>query len=268
MFGTRLSSADERPGDSVTLSVVIPAYNEIRTIAEVLSRVRRVDVSKEIIVIDDGSSDGTREYLGELASQMETQSKLAKSDDSRVPLEDNNLVVIFQSKNQGKGAALRRGFEAARGKIVVIQDADLELNPEEYPKLIEPILAGRADVVYGSRFLASGRNGAPISRYLANRILTLASNLCTGQKLTDVWTGYKTFRSDVLKEIQLCEDRFGFEPEVTAKLARLGCRIAEVSVSYDYRTYSDGKKISWKDGFYGVWCTLRLGIDVRLTDSQ
>jgi glycosyltransferase involved in cell wall biosynthesis len=250
----------ERRSSSPTLSVVIPAYNEIVTIGEVLSRVRAVSIDKEIIIVDDGSTDGTREYLSKLPEHPPSTTGSHASGATGSPGASNEVRVVLQERNRGKGAALRRGFECARGQIVVIQDADLELNPNEYPKLIEPILKGQADVVYGSRFLANGRNGVPISRYLANRILTITSNLCTHLKLTDVWTGYKTFRRDVLDQIELREDRFGFEPEITAKIARRSYRIVEVPVTYECRSYSEGKKISWKDSFRGIWCTLRYSL--------
>jgi glycosyltransferase involved in cell wall biosynthesis len=244
------------PSSSPTLTVVIPAYNEIATIAEVLVRVRAVPIDKEIIVVDDGSTDGTREYLSKLpGSPQPTTDSYAGGNGA-----SNYLRVILQDSNQGKGAALRRGFQAARGQIVVIQDADLELNPDEFPRLIQPILQGHADVVYGSRFLGKGRNGIPISPYLANKGLTFASNLCTRLTLTDVWTGYKIFRRDVLDLIELQEDRFGFEPEITAKLARRGYRILEVPGSYECRSYAEGKKIRFKDSVRGIWCTLRYSL--------
>ena len=257
MFAANPANPSEHISSSPTLSVVIPAYNEIATIAQVLSRVRAVNIDKEIIVVDDGSTDGTREYLDTLREPSQSISDAHASAPAAGPSASNHLRIIFQEKNYGKGAALRRGFQCARGQIVVIQDADLELNPDEFPKLIEPILQGRADVVYGSRFLGKDRNGIPISRYVANKGLTLASNLCTRLKLTDVWTGYKTFRREVLEGIELEEDRFGFEPEVTAKLARRGYRILEVPVGYDCRSYAEGKKIRWKDSVRGIWCTLR-----------
>ena len=259
VYGLPMSTATpltlfEQVSFSPTLSVVIPAYNEIATIADVLYRVRAVDIDKEIIIVDDGSTDGTREYLRELSEHTPHAEVPAGR-----PSVANDLRILFQEKNRGKGSALRRGFRSAQGQIIVIQDADLELNPNEFHKLIEPILRGQADVVYGSRFL-SGRNAIPISRYLANKLLTLTSNMCTHLSLTDVWTGYKTFRRDVLDRINLREDRFGFEPEITAKLARQGYRIFEVPVSYDCRSYAQGKKIGWKDSIRGIWCTLRYSL--------
>jgi glycosyltransferase involved in cell wall biosynthesis len=242
------------------LSVVMPVYNERSTIEEILSRVQAVDIVKEIIVVDDGSSDGTREYLGELAKCVESNSrtKVNLASECSPPLD--SLRVLFQDKNCGKGAALRRGFREALGDIVIIQDADLELDPEDYYKLIEPITQGSADVVYGSRFLGRTRQGIPFSSYVANKLLTLASNIVTGLRITDVWTGYKVFRREILQKIELREDRFGFEPEVTAKVARTGCRVFEVPVSYSCRTRIEGKKIGWKDGLRGLWCTLRYSV--------
>lgn len=236
------------------LSVVMPVYNERATIEEIISRVLAVNIEKEIVVVDDCSTDGTREYLQRLAVLFEAR-KCGTS---------GNLRFLFQDKNCGKGAALRRGFQEVTGEIVVIQDADLELDPREYGKLIAPIQLGRADVVYGSRFLGRKRESVPPSHFWGNRFLTLASNICTGLHLTDVWTGYKTFRREVLDGMCLCEDRFGFEPEFTAKIAAAGWRVSEVPVSYVCRTQKEGKKISWRDGFRGLGCTLYYSIPSRL----
>jgi glycosyltransferase involved in cell wall biosynthesis len=246
--------AEDRPP---TLSVVVPVYNERATIEEILSRVQAVDIEKEIIVVDDASSDGTREYLVEMANRVGSNSPANTNLDSqRLPRRDN-IRVFFQEKNCGKGAALRRGFEEARGEIVIIQDADLELDPQDYYRLIDPIVRGLSDVVYGSRFLGKTRQGIPFAPYAANKILTLASNLATGLHLTDAWTGYKVFRREVLQKIALREDRFGFEPEITAKVASRGHQVFEVPVSYTCRTRAEGKKIRWKDGLRGLWCTWR-----------
>jgi glycosyltransferase involved in cell wall biosynthesis len=225
------------------LSIVIPAYNERATIAEIVRRVRAAPVSgleREIIVVDDCSTDGTREILGGLPRE--------------------GLRVIEKPKNQGKGAALRDGFAAATGDIVLVQDADLEYDPNEYPRLLQPILDGVADVVYGSRFLGGPHRVLYFWHYVANRGLTLLSNMVTNVNLTDMETCYKVFRSDVLKQITLESDRFGFEPEVTAKVARLGCRIFEVPISYYGRTYAEGKKIGWKDGVNALSCIVRYGL--------
>jgi glycosyltransferase involved in cell wall biosynthesis len=226
------------------------------TIEEVLVRVQAIDIDKEILVIDDGSTDGTRQYLEGLSDHIQGA---AGGPFGRLTL-TQNIRVFFQERNAGKGAAVRRGFNEALGEVVVIQDADLELNPEEYPRLIEPIAQGRADVVYGSRFLGKTRDSQSYLYYLANKVLTVSSNHLTGLKLTDVWTGYKMIRRDVLKQFQLREDRFGFEPEITAKIAKTGCRVTEVPVAYTVRSRDEGKKIGWKDGVRGMWCTLRYSI--------
>lgn len=245
-----LEMGDARPAPH--LSVVIPAYNEIATIAEILRRVQAVVKNAEIIVVDDGSSDGTRQYLAQLSKSVTPQST--------AELSCENLRIFFQAKNCGKGAALRRGFQEARGDIVIVQDADLELDPREYANLIAPIDGGLADVVYGSRFLGKTSHDVPQAHYLANKILTVTSNLLTGLSLSDVWTGYKVFRREVLQRVTLRENRFGFEPEFTAKIARAGCRICEVPVSYAVRRRDEGKKIGWKDAVRGMWCTLRYSL--------
>lgn len=226
-----------------TLSVVIPCYNEVDTIEAILEAVSASDVdSKEIIVVDDFSTDGTRDKLQELMA-------------------GGGIEVAFHERNQGKGAALRTGFAKAKGDIVIVQDADLEYDPREYPKLLEPILEGRADVVFGSRF-AGGESHRVLYfwHYLANKALTLASNMFTNLNLTDMETCYKAFRREIIQKIEIKENRFGFEPEVTAKLARTGCRIYEVGISYSGRTYSEGKKIGWKDGVRALWCIVRYNV--------
>jgi glycosyltransferase involved in cell wall biosynthesis len=218
----------------VKLSVVIPVYNEKATVREILGRVRAVNLPKEIIIVDDFSTDGTREILQELGS-------------------DQGLKVVFQARNMGKGAALRAGFEAVTGDIVIIQDADLEYNPAEYPILIQPILANKADVVYGSRFLSGPHRVLFFWHSVGNKILTTLSNMMTDLNLTDMETCYKVFRASILKQIELREDRFGFEPEFTAKIARARCRVYEVPISYSGRDYSEGKKIHWKDGVAAIF---------------
>jgi len=226
-----------------TLSVVIPCFNEIATIESIVAAVELSPVQDlEIILVDDGSTDGTRELL-------------------RDKLEPRVARVIYHTANRGKGAALRSGFEAATGEMVIIQDADLEYDPQEYPLLIAPILAGKADVVFGSRF--SGGSSTRVLyywHYLGNRCLTTLSNMLTNINLTDMEVCYKVFRREVLQKIQLEEDRFGFEPEITAKVARLGCRIYEVGISYAGRTYKEGKKVSWRDGVRAVWCILKYNL--------
>ena len=241
------------------LSVVMPVYNEIATIKEILARVQAVDIDKEIILVDDGSTDGTREFLEELAIGLELNSS-PMAGSCEPLLHSDPIRIFFQNKNYGKGAALRRGFQKARGEIVIIQDADLELDPQEYPKLLEPIELGEADVVYGSRFLGKPPEKVSFAHYLGNKLLTVSSNVLTGMKLTDVWTGYKVFRREVLQAIDIRENRFGFEPEITAKVAKNRCRLKEVPVSYSCRAREDGKKISWKDGFRGMWCTFRYSL--------
>jgi glycosyltransferase involved in cell wall biosynthesis len=217
---------------------VIPVYNEVGTIKEIVSRVQAVDLEKEIIIVDDGSTDGTRKLLQEIT------------------LSHENIRVLYHDRNQGKGAALRTGFEGATGDIVIIQDADLEYDPREYPVLLEPILDGRADIVYGSRFLGGPHRVLFFWHYLGNKFLTLLSNALTNLNLTDMETCYKVFRREVLNDIQLKSNRFGFEPEFTAKIAKKGFRIYETSISYSGRTYAEGKKIGWKDGVKAIFAII------------
>lgn len=228
-----------------TLSVIIPVFNEITTIARLLARVEAVPIDKEIILVDDASTDGTTEALRALAT-------------------DRGHRVVFHQVNQGKGAALRSGFAAARGRIVIVQDGDLEYNPAEYPKLIAPILDGRADVVYGSRF-AGGESHRVLRfwHYTMNQFLTFVSNCFSDIYLTDMETCYKVFRRDVLANIIIEEDRFGFEPEITAKVAALNCRVYEVSISYEGRAFSAGKKIGWRDGVRALWCIAKYNLRAR-----
>jgi len=224
----------------VKLSVVIPVYNEKDTVAELVRRVRAValPVEKEIVIVDDFSTDGTRDLIRHL--------------------EGADTRVLFQPKNMGKGAALQAGFAAATGDIVLVQDADLEYDPAEYPALLAPILDGRADVVYGSRFLGGPHRVLFYWHAVGNRFLTGFSNMVTNLNLTDMETCYKAFRREVLRRIDLKSRRFGFEPEVTIKVARLGCRIYEVPVSYAGRDYAEGKKIGWKDGLAAFFHIIRF----------
>ena len=223
------------------LSIVIPVYNEKDTIQQIYDAVKAVDLEKEIILVDDCSTDGTREILQNL-----------KDDATR---------VVLHERNQGKGAALRTGFGKATGDIVIIQDADLEYDPGQYPKLIQPILQGKADVVYGSRFMTGEyRRVLFFWHMVGNKVLTLLSNMFTNLNLTDMETCYKVFRREVLEKIQVEEDRFGFEPEITAKIAKLDVRIYEVGISYSGRTYKEGKKIGWKDGVSALWCILKYNL--------
>lgn len=222
------------------LSVVMPAYNEKETIREIVARVQAVPIDKEIIIVDDGSTDGTREILREMDGK-------------------NGVRVFLQPQNCGKGAAIARGFQEARGEMVVIQDADLEYDPNEYPKLIHPIDSGNADVVYGSRFLGGGeRRVLYFWHTVGNRLLTLISNMLTNLNLTDMETCYKVFRREVVQSITIESPRFGLEPEITAKIARRGYRVYEVPISYYGRTYEEGKKIGFKDAVSAVWTMLKF----------
>ena len=224
-----------------TVSVIVPAYNERPSIAEALERVVQAPVGglkKEIVVVDDCSTDGTREYLKAIDTE--------------------GVVCVFHEKNQGKGAALRTGIARASGDIILIQDADLEYDPSEYPKLLQPILDGKADVVYGSRFCGGDSHRVLYFWHsVGNRFLTLLSNMMTNLNLTDIETCYKVFTRPIISQLELKEDRFGFEPEVTAKIASRRCRIYEVGISYSGRTYADGKKITWKDGLRTLWCIVK-----------
>ena len=226
------------------ISVVMPCFNEIDTIEAIIQKVLSVDLSlqRELIIVDDFSTDGTRDFLKGLDDRPEVR-------------------LVFHEANRGKGAALRTGFGAAIGDIIIIQDADLEYDPNEYPKLVRPILDGQADVVFGSRFIGGESHRVLYFWHsLGNKFLTLLSNMFTNHNLTDMEVGYKVFRRNLLDSIQLREDRFGFEPEFTAKVARLRVPIYEVGISYYGRTYAEGKKINWKDGFRAIYVILKYGL--------
>jgi glycosyltransferase involved in cell wall biosynthesis len=229
------------------LSVVMPVYNEQATLAEVISRVLAVPLDVELICVDDGSTDGSRELLAQLISAHP------------------QIRVLLQPKNIGKGAALRRGIQEATGDYVIIQDADLEYDPSDYPALLRPLLEGKADVVYGSRFTGSGPHRVLYFWHsVANQILTLISNALTNMNLTDMETCYKIFRREILQSIPIEEDRFGFEPEITVKIAKRRLRVYEVGISYWGRTYEEGKKIGWKDGVQALFCLLKYTLQEPL----
>jgi len=242
------------------VSVVIPVYNERAFIEEVLLRVQASRIEKEIIVIDDRSTDGTRLLLEELDKAQSEGKRQVPVQNGKALLRLENIRFLFQTENGGKGAALRRGFEAAGGDIILVQDADLEYDPKDYDKLLEPILDDRADVVYGSRFLGGPQRVHYFWHYCGNKFLTLLSDVFTNLKLTDMETCYKVFRREVLQNIKLKSNRFGFEPEITAKISKGNWRIYEVSISYAGRTYAEGKKITWKDGLSTLWCILRFNL--------
>lgn len=240
------------------VSVVIPVYNERATIDEILRRVLDTEIRKEVVIVDDCSTDGTRQILEEMAARQAKGESTVPAQDGGDSVGLRDLRIFFQTQNQGKGAALRRGFAEAVGNIVLVQDADLEYDPRDYDKLLEPILDGRADVVYGSRFLGGPQRVHYFWHYVANKMLTLLSNIFTNLKLTDMETCYKVFRKEVLQGIELKADRFGFEPEITAKIAKGKWRIYEVPISYAGRTYEEGKKITWKDGVQALWFIIRF----------
>jgi glycosyltransferase involved in cell wall biosynthesis len=225
------------------LSIIIPAFNEAAFLPEVIRRVEETPYDKEIIIVDDGSTDGTREYLKGLVSE--------------------GIKVIVHEKNMGKGAAMRTGIAVASGDVVIVQDADLEYDPKDYPVLLEPIMQGKADVVYGSRFLGGPHRVLFFWHSVGNSLITLISNIFTDLNLTDMETGYKAFRKKVFETITIESNRFGFEPEITAKVAKKGFRIYEVPISYSGRSYQEGKKITWKDGIKAIFTVLKYNLFCR-----
>lgn len=226
-----------KPAQDYLLSVVMPVYNEVRTLIMIIDRVRAIDIRKEIVLVDDGSTDGTRDLLRE-----------------KVEGHYPDVRVFYHDRNRGKGAAVRTAIEKCEGDYIIIQDADLEYDPAEYPALLAPILDGRADVVFGSRFLGGGAHRVHLFWHkVANNVLTTLSNMMTNLNLTDMEVCYKVFKSEVIKSIKLKSNRFEFEPEITAKVAKKHCRIYEVPISYSGRDYSEGKKIGWKDGVTALW---------------
>ena len=221
------------------LTVIIPVFNEVRTILKVIEKVQEVPLKKEIIVVDDGSTDGTRDVLEGCGGEIK---------------------IFFHETNQGKGAAIRTAIPHVTGDIVIIQDADLEYDPSEYPRLIAPILEGKADVVYGSRFLGGPHRVLFFWHAIGNKILTTLSNILTDLNLSDMETGHKVFKGEVLKRIKIESNRFGFEPEITAKVAKMGCRIYEIPISYWGRDYSEGKKINWRDGISAIYWIIKYNL--------
>ena len=242
------------------VSVVIPVYNERAFIEEVLLRVQAAPLNKETLVIDDGSTDGTRALLEEFAKAQASGAHEVPVKNGKAHLPLSNIRFLFQDRNRGKGAALRRGFASAVGDVILVQDADLEYNPQDYGKLLAPIFDGLADVVYGSRFLGGPQRVHYFWHYAGNKFLTLLSDMLTNLKLSDMETCYKVFRREVIQGIRLKSNRFGFEPECTAKIAKGNWRVYEVPISYAGRTYAEGKKITWRDGFSTLWYILRYNL--------
>jgi glycosyltransferase involved in cell wall biosynthesis len=240
----------------VLVSLVIPVYNEAATLKQLVARVVAVDFDKELVFVDDGSTDGSRELLADL----ELRSLGAWLPPGSRQSGENRVRVVLQPRNAGKGAALRAGFACASGDIVMVQDADLEYDPKDIPRVIQPIVDGIADVCFGSRFVGSPRRALYFWHMVVNKSLTLLSNALNDINITDMETCYKAFRADVIKSIEIEEDRFGIEPELTSKVAKRRLRIYEVPISYQGRTYEEGKKIGWKDGVRALYCIVKYGV--------
>lgn len=250
--------------DHPSVSVVIPVYNERATFEELLRRVSAVPLVTEIIVVDDASTDGTRELLQRLAADSAGGGDgPGTASPSPSPATNPTLRIFFHDRNRGKGAALRTGFSEAQGEVILVQDADLEYDPQDYFTLLDPIQRGVADVVYGSRFHGGPHRVLYFWHYVANRFLGLFSSIFTNLNLSDMWNCYKVFPRRLLEKMQLQEDRFGFDVEITAKFAKLGCRVYEVPISYYGRTYEEGKKITWKDGVKSIWQILKYNLFFR-----
>lgn len=241
------------------ISLVIPVYNEAATLKEVLKRIVAVDFDKELVLVDDASTDGSREMVAEL----ERRSLAEWLPPDAVLRGANHARVVLQPHNMGKGAALRTGFEHATGDIVVVQDADLEYDPRDIPRLVQPILDGAADVCFGSRYIGTPRRALPFWHTMVNQGLTLISNIVNNIKISDMETCYKAFRAEIIKSIRVEENRFGVEPELTSKVAKLNLRLFEVPISYQGRTYAEGKKIGWKDGVRALYCIVKYGVRPR-----
>jgi glycosyltransferase involved in cell wall biosynthesis len=266
---SKVQRPSRTPLREALVSVVIPVFNESATIEEILYRVqyapsrrraRETPIRKEIVVVDDASTDGTRDWLLGLKGKQGQGVTEIEVLEGTAQLRIDNIRIFLQEENAGKGAALRRGFAEAAGDILLVQDADLEYDPEDYPKLLAPIIDGRADVVYGSRFLGGPQRVLFFWHYVGNTFLTLLSDMFSNLKITDMETCYKVFRKEVLANIRLKSNRFGFEPEITAKIAKGRWRVYEVPISYSGRTYEEGKKITWKDGVQALWCIIRYSL--------